>query len=736
MRRLELFAPANIVETVELEVAQDRFRATGGDPQIIIKPPKPLRRSWYAIELDGEIEPASNVKVYFDLGRGFNEQHATRLRPAHGRYSALVRLHKAALLVRLDPQERPGDLKIRSLSARRLSGLELAARRAHYLAVKALAPRRYAALNGSTTSILTSRGFVGIDAQGGSAPQGDPYRAWIERYDYHPARHRSALAAAIADLAVRPTISVLMPVYNTPAQLLEEAIASVVSQVYPHWELCIADDCSSAPHIRTILAKWAKRDKRIKVVHRTENGHISRATGSALDLATGEWIALLDHDDVLREHALAEVAIAIARAPDAELIYSDEDKTDLNGNRFEPHFKCDFSPELFRSMNYLNHLTVHRAANIRAVGGWRPGFEGSQDYDINLRILERVDARHILHIPKVLYHWRAVEGSTALAGGEKSYAYTAGFRALQEHVARSGLDAEVCEIPNSPFYRIKHRIAEPAPLVSLIIPTRDKVEFLRTCITSILEKTTYPHYEIIVMDNNSVEAETFAYFDELRRSDRIRVLPHPHPFNYSAINNEAVRHAQGAILGLVNNDIEVITPEWLTEMVSWAQQERIGCVGAKLSYGDDTIQHAGVILGIGGVANHAHRFLHRTAPGYFGRAVVPQNLSAVTAACLLVRKDVYLEVDGLDEERLKVAFNDVDFCLKVREAGYLNVWTPFAELYHHESKSRGAEDTPEKQARFRGEVETMMERWGDSLNDDPYYSIHLTKNREDFSLGS
>jgi GT2 family glycosyltransferase len=733
MRTHQLFRRDLIVATNDVIESTGELQSTGGDPHFVLKPAEPLRRGWYAISLRGAL--TQTAKVYFDLGRGFNEQQVARLMPAGDRHRALVRLHKPAVLIRLDPQDKPGAFKIDQLAIRRLTLAELGLRRTQHLAVETLKRPFVRKANGHAHSIMTTRGFVCLTPKGEDTHFETPYDAWIDAYDYHPARHRGALAAQVAALANQPVISVLMPVYNTPADLLEAAIQSVATQVYPHWELCIADDCSTAPHVRPILEAWQRKEpQRIKLALRETNGHIAHATNSAFALATGDWIALLDHDDILREHALAEVALTLAEHPLAELVYSDEDKIDSRDRRFDVHFKCDYSPELFRSMNYFNHLTVHRAANIRAVGGWRPGFEGSQDYDINLRFLERIDAGGVVHIPKVLYHWRAVEGSTALAGGEKSYAFTAGWKALEEHVARTGLDAEVCEIPNVPFYRLKHRVAAPAPLVSLIIPTRDKADLLRTCLDSIREKTTYRNYEILVVDNNSEEEETLAYFEELTRDARVRVVPYPHPFNYSGINNAAVRLAHGSIVGLVNNDIEVISPDWLTEMVSWAQQPAIGCVGAKLLYPDDTVQHAGVILGIGGVANHAHRLKHRNDPSYFGRAVVAQTLSAVTAACLLVRKNVYAEVRGLDSERLKVAFNDVDFCLKVRCAGYRNVWTPFAELYHHESKSRGLEDTPEKLARFRGEVHTMIERWSLALEHDPYYSEHLTRGHEDFSL--
>nr|WP_255701496.1 glycosyltransferase family 2 protein [Afifella sp. H1R] len=527
-----------------------------------------------------------------------------------------------------------------------------------------------------------------------------------------------------------------MPVYNPPADLLDAAIRSVVEQVYPNWELCIADDASSDPEIGRRLEAWAEHDPRIKVVRREINGHISAATNSAFVVATGDWIALLDHDDVLRENALGEVAVEIGRHPDAEIVYSDEDKLGSDGLRYEPYFKPDYSRELLRSQNYFNHLTVHRAENIRRVGGWRVGFEGSQDYDLNLRIAEIVEPGKIRHIPKVLYHWRAVEGSTAMAGGEKNYAYLAGQRALEDHVTRTGLPAKVEPAPGVPFYRLKLSVPEPRPLVSLIIPTRDHAKLLRGCIESILTKTTYDAYEILIVDNGSVEPETHRYFEELRADPKVRVISYDKPFNYAAINNFAAAQANGAILGLVNNDIEVISPDWLTEMVSWAVQPDIGCVGAKLYYADDTIQHAGVILGIGGVAGHSHKYFPREEPGYFGRLKILQNVSAVTAACLIVRKEAYEAVGGLDEEHLAVAFNDVDFCLAVQKLGFANIFTPYAEMYHLESISRGHEDNSEKQARFFEESLYMQKKWQRLLACDPFYSPNLSREHEDFSLRS
>ncbi len=359
--------------------------------------------------------------------------------------------------------------------------------------------------------------------------------------------------------------------------------------------------------------------------------------------------------------------------------------------------------------------------------------EGSQDYDLSLRIIERIPASAISHIPDVLYHWRMVAGSTALALSEKSYAYTAGLRALNDHISRLKLPAVVEEAPGVPFYRLRFLPPRPAPLVSIVLPTRDKVDLLRTSVGSILAKTSYEPFEILVIDNNSVEDEAKAYLEELAKDTRVRVLPYPKPFNFSAINNFGANAAKGDILALLNNDIEVIAPDWLSEMVSFAAQEEIGCVGAKLYYPNETIQHAGVVLGIGGVAGHAHKYFPPHSAGYFGRLRLVQNFSAVTGACLVVRKALYLEVGGLDET-LTVAFNDVDFCLKVRQAGYRNVWTPYAELFHHEVLSRGYEDTRERRRRFAKEIAFMKEKWGDALDADPFYSPHLTREREDFSI--
>ncbi|AVP95628.1 glycosyl transferase [Aeromonas rivipollensis] len=532
-----------------------------------------------------------------------------------------------------------------------------------------------------------------------------------------------------------PLISVVMPVYNPAEIYLRACLDSVLAQSYPHWELCIADDRSPKAHVQRVLREYEAKDSRIKVVYREQNGHISAASNSALEIAKGDFVALLDHDDALPEHALLFMAQAICEQPDAHILYSDEDKLNAKGERFEPHFKSDWNPDLFFSQNYVSHLGVYRRSLLQQIGGFRLGVEGSQDQDLLLRCLPHVTATQIVHIPRVLYHWRTIEGSTALASGEKSYTTEAGIKALRDYFAgqQPGVRVEAGLVPNT--YRVRYPIPEPAPLVSLLIPTRDRRALTETAVRSILERSTYTRFEILILDNGSIEQETLDFFAQIQREDsRVKVLRYDHPFNYSAINNFGARHAKGSIVGLVNNDVEVINPEWLTEMVSHCLRPEIGCVGAKLYYSNDTLQHGGVILGIGGVANHSHKNFARNHPGYFARLICIQNYSAVTAACLLIRKEIFDAVDGLDEEHLKVAFNDVDFCLKVREAGYRNLWTPHAELYHYESISRGAEDSPEKIARFISEVNFMQSKWGKHLERDPFYSQNLTKDREDFSI--
>lgn len=560
------------------------------------------------------------------------------------------------------------------------------------------------------------------------------FAEWVRQYDTLTPVDRQNITLHLERLTSKPLISVVMPVYNTPEKWLRLAIESVLGQLYPHWELCIADDASTAPHIRPLLEEYRRRDSRIKVVSRSKNGHISAASNSALELATGEFIALLDHDDELAPHALYMVAHELNLFPDADIIYSDEDKIDEEGRRFNAIFKPDWSPELFYSQNYICHLTVYRASLVGSVGGFRIGFEGSQDYDLCIRCAAMTTPARIRHIPWVLYHWRAISGSTATSTHQKSYAEQAAVRALADHFKAIDPAIRVKAGKCHTTYKVVYPLPKELPLVSIIIPTRNCCKVLKRCIDSIIKKTGYQNYEIIIVDNQTDEPKSLAYLNRLRSNPRVRVLLYDNAFNYSAINNFAVGHARGEIIGLLNNDLEVISADWLSEMVRHAVRPEIGAVGAKLYYPSKRIQHAGVILGVRGVAGHAHHGFHREELGYWGRLILTHNVSAVTAACLIVRKDLYEQVGGLEEEHLSVAFNDIDFCLRIREAGYRNVWTPFAELYHYESLSRGYEVTKEKRDRFDRESGFMIERWGERLYVDPYYNPNLTLEFLDFSF--
>ena len=560
----------------------------------------------------------------------------------------------------------------------------------------------------------------------------DSYQEWIRSYDTLTDELRVKMRALVESFQYKPLISIVMPTYNSNPVWLKEAIESVRKQIYPHWELCIADDASTDMTTRSILQHYEKKDRRIKVVYRSQNGHISAASNSALEIADGEWVALLDHDDLLSEHALFWVVDSLQKNPDAKLIYSDEDKINSKGRRFAPYFKCDWNQELFHSHNMIAHLGIYHTDLLKKIAGFRTGFEGSQDYDLALRYIERIATKQIHHIPRILYHWRAHADSTAQSTSAKPYAILAGKRALDEHFQRQKINA------NAEFtgygYRIHYYLPDTLPLVTLIIPTRNGLQLIRQCVESILKKTSYQNYEILIIDNGSDDAATLQYLHDLNSEVRIRIVKDDRPFNFSALNNNGVKLARGEFVGLLNNDLEVISPDWLSEMISIALQPQVGAVGAKLWYPNETLQHGGIIVGLGGIAGHSHKHLPRHEYGYFARTSFAQNLSAVTAACLIIRKSIYEEVGGLNEQDLQVAFNDVDFCLRVQEAGYHNVWTPYAELYHHESATRGYENTPEKRARFAKEIQYMKLRWGDLLLYDPAYSPNLTLDREDFSF--
>ena len=557
------------------------------------------------------------------------------------------------------------------------------------------------------------------------------FQLWNARFSAIDATMRAAMLERVLHLQSKPRFSIVMPTYKTPKKLLEGAIQSVLDQIYPYWELCIADDASGA-ETEEILRSMMSTDSRIKVTFRRENGHISEATNTALRMAQGDYVCFMDHDDLLTEDALFQMALAVDKSrPD--IIYSDEDKVDSRNIAVEPHFKPDFNYSLLLSYNYICHFLAIRRDVIEVVGDFVTTYNGSQDHDYLLRCCEVVDPHKVVHIPLVLYHWRAHEGSTATNIGTKNYALEAGIKAIEHHLARLQRRGDVSLGPGN-SYRVTWQLPDDPPLVSIIIPTRDGAKILAVCLLGILTHTSYPNIEVIILDNGSEEKETFDLFKEINRYANVRVVPFDGPFNYSRICNFGAREASGDLLLMLNNDIEVLSPDWLSEMVGQILQTDVAAVGAKLLYPDGRIQHGGVILGIGGVAGHAHKFLNQDEYGYMNRANVVHDLSACTAACLLIRRDIFDLVEGFNEEHLGVAFNDVDLCLKIVTAGYRIVFTPYATLRHHESLSRGAENTPAKVFRSRREVTYMIDTWKDLLKRDPHYSPNLTLKHEDFRI--
>ena len=740
---MPLLQPHHQLDRADREASDFEWRAAGEDPQFLAPGLRRGVRGWHMLEVAMEHDqPTAVVKLYLDSGSGFREEESVHLSLSSGQMGKRVLFLPAPLQgLRVDPMEGGGCFTLIHLRITWLTPWFARDRLVRRLIrlhpdwqgmTKATALR---ALKQRARELGRHWRDLALDHYGATFERRSVQFSYGDWLKLHPEVSAAEAAQAMESLSHQPLISIVMPVYNPPVDWLRECLESVLAQYYPHWQLCIADDASSDPEVLALLADYAAKDPRIEVIYREHNGHICAASNSALELARGEFVALLDHDDRLSPAALFHVVEALQNRPDAGLLYSDEDKLNASGTRYDPHFKPQWNPDLLLAQNYISHLGVYRTALLRELGGFREGFEGAQDHDLALRVTARLSAEQIVHIPHVLYHWRAGEGSTALDSDQKAYTDQAGLAALRDYLAQQAPDAEVEAglYPNT--FRVRWPLPRPTPLVSLLIPTRDRVEILKPCVDAILARTDYPNFELLILDNQSSCAATLDYMRAVAERDpRVRVLQWDHPFNYSAINNFGARQARGEILGLVNNDIEPINDGWLDEMVRQAARPEIGCVGAKLYYPNDTLQHGGVILGLGGVAGHSHKYFDRDAPGYFARLHLAHNLSAVTAACLLLRRAVFEEVGGLDEQNLPIAFNDVDLCLKVREAGYRNLWTPYAELYHHESVSRGVDDTGAKRARANAEVEYMRRTWGPELDRDPAYNPNLTRAFEDFSL--
>lgn len=559
-----------------------------------------------------------------------------------------------------------------------------------------------------------------------------PYQKWILK---HLPSQKELEKQKREKFDFQPKISIVIPLYKTPEKYLRQLVDTVKAQTYPNWELCLSDGSGADSPIAGLLKSLEASDERIKVVSHDKPLQISENTNAGIEIATGDYIAFADHDDELTPHALFECVKALNKDRKIRVLYSDEDKMSMDGHKFfQPHFKPDYNPDLLCTVNYICHLFVVERNIIDKVGTLRSEFDGAQDYDFIFRCIEAVDPSEIYHIPKILYHWRCHEDSTAENPESKMYAFEAGKRAIEAHYERTGIHAEVYKGEFLGLYRTRF-IRDHDPLISIIIPNKDHIDDLKRCMDSIDKKSTYRNYEYIIVENNSTDEKTFQYYKELEASNpKAHVVYWDREFNYSAINNYGATFAKGEYLLLLNNDTEIINEDCLEELLGYCMRSDVGAVGARMYYEDDTIQHAGVVIGFGGIAGHCFVLQPRGTTGYCHRIICAQDYSAVTAACMLVKREAFDKVGGLTEE-LAVAFNDIDFCMKLRAADYLIVYNPYAELYHYESKSRGLEDTPEKVARFNKEIQTFEKRWPDILrNGDPYYNPNLTLKSQDFSL--
>lgn len=560
-------------------------------------------------------------------------------------------------------------------------------------------------------------------------PEEVPYGPWYEAYVPDEAELEKQRKH---HFSYEPLISVAVPAFRTPETFLIQMIESLLDQTYGNWELCIANGSPEDTVMKGVLDEYMKKDSRIRVSELSENKGIAGNTNAALEMARGEFVGLLDHDDLLAPNALYEVARALDSDRTLDAVYTDEDKvtTELD-EHFQPHLKPDFNLDLLRSNNYICHFFVVRCSVVEKAGGFRQEFDGAQDHDFIFRCVET--AGKVGHIPEILYHWRTHKASTADNPASKMYAFDAGKRAIEAHLERTGTAGVVTHTPDLGFFRVKYPV-QGSPLVSIIIPNKDEKETLKTCIESIREKTEYDNYEIIIVENNSTTEEIFQYYKELSQDPRIRLLRWKKEFNYSAINNYGVSHAKGEYLLFLNNDVKVITPGWIKEMLGVCQRPEVGAVGVKLIYPDNTIQHAGCVIGIGGIAGHMFVDMPANRTGYLHKASILQDMSAVTAACMMMKKTAFEEAGGFTE-KLSVAFNDVDLCLKFRKNEKLIVYDPYVQLYHMESKTRGAEDSTEKVRRFQEEIEYMRCQWIDILKKgDPYYNKNLSLTKWNYSL--
>ncbi|MBU9629622.1 glycosyltransferase family 2 protein [Burkholderia multivorans] len=679
------------------------------------------------------------ARLHVDTGAGFSDAEsfvipATRL----GNVKHIIRIPPEARRLRLSPMRGEGVVRVEFLRITQITRAEKVARMVESVIgdlIKFKNTNQARKYNVTWLRLLTDLdGAYADSAKLRFHSARMDYELYVKKFDTLRQSDVAEIRQHIATFAKKPLISVLMPVCGVSIGCLRPTVESVLGQIYENWELCVVVDEVRDPEAVSYFKSVLEKNGRVKVAFQDTRGHASIAANSALEMATGEFATIVGQSDVLSLHALYFVALKESEIGGLNIIYSDKDEIDWGGVRSNECFKSSWNPDLFFSHDLISHLAAYRTSVLRRIGGFRLEFEDAQDYDLALRCVKVSAASQICHIPRVLYHSRRGSGPGCVDPGPDNSIGRAGQRALSDYFKdRPGVSVSCGYLAGT--YRVQYPLPIPAPMVSVIIPTRDGGPLLKKCIHSLLHGTSYENFEVIVVDNQSENLETVAYLRSLSTQDGVTVLKYDFPFNYSSINNFAVKYASGDILCFLNDDVEASEPGWLKEMVSHAWRPEIGAVGAKLLYADGFVQHAGVVMGIGGFAGHAHKLYPAAHPGYAGRAMLTQNFSAVTGACLVMRRDVFQAVGGFDEENLPVAFNDVDLCLRVREAGYRILWTPYAVLYHYESYSRGDDQmSPEKRARFDGEKAFMLSRWCTDQLNDPYYNVNLTLDREDFAI--
>ncbi|MED4359345.1 glycosyltransferase [Geobacillus stearothermophilus] len=712
-----------------LEWSNGKWLVLGRDPHFILKGGS-YPSSWTIIQWRASANSSALLRLYYDTGGGFSENQSFNLgkigNDINRDYECVICLPENIHLLRLDIEGEISEFELENLTFTSISRLEVFYKSfinhcrkrniKNYKELYSLIKKLFILVRREGLKSIWYRAKQKLSMELLSE---DPYEVFL---NVSSKVDKEIVLSEIKKLKYKPKFSVILPVYNVEEKWLRKCIDSVLNQWYPYWELCIVDDNSSKDYIKPVLEEYSNRDSRIKTVFRSNNGHISEASNTALEIATGDFIALLDHDDELAPEALYENAVLLNEHPDADMIYSDEDKITKDGKRHSPLFKPDWSPDTLRSQMYIGHLTVYRTNLVRQLGGFRKGFEGSQDYDLALRVAEKTN--NIYHIPKILYSWREIETSTAVNPSSKPYAHEAGLKALNEHLERVfGKGKAWAEETEYLFvYDVRYAIPEDYPLVSIIIPTKDNIELLSSCIQSILDKTTYPNYEILIMNNNSVMEETYSWFDKQKENSKIRIIDAMYEFNWSKLNNHGIREANGEVFVFLNNDTIVISEDWLQRLVEKALREDVGTVGGLLLYEDNTIQHAGVVIGMGGWADHVYKGMHpvhNTSP--FISPVINRNVSASTGACLAIAKKVIEKIGGFNEEFI-ICGSDVEISLRALKMGYVNIYDPYVRLYHLESKTRDS-FIPERDFELSAKYYSPYREIG-----DPYYNQNLSYN--------